>query len=162
MKNTHKKKNNSNNKTKKNNVKKCMEIFAEKRIKYWSNDNDKQIKQLDNKKKITDEEHKLLFELKKKRKEEIKTLTKAYRLHNCNINCKNTILEPGPPDQIPKSMYKILGNDKELIKMFNNDRKTIFKNKTNVLVDNFYENTPKKIKNKLIKEGAISQCIATF
>lgn len=162
MKNTYKKKNNSNNKTKKNNVKKCMEIFAEKRIKYWSNDNDKPIKQLDNKKKITDEEHKLLFELKKKRKEEIKTLTKAYRLHNCNINCKNTILEPGPPDQIPKSMYKILGNDKELIKMFNNDRKTIFKNKTNVLVDNFYENTPKKIKNKLIKEGAISQCIATF
>jgi len=162
MKNTHKKNNNSNNKTKKNNVKKCMEIFTEKRIKYWSNDNDKQIKQLNNKKKITDEEHKLLFELKKKRKEEIKTLTKAYRLHNCNINCKNTILEPGPPDQIPKSMYKILGNDKELIKMFNNDRKTIFKNKTNVLVDNFYENTPKKIKNKLIKEGAISQCVSTF
>lgn len=161
MKNTHKKNNISNNKTKKNNIKKCMEIFAEKRIKYWSNNNDKQIKQLYNK-KLTDEERKLLIELKKKRKEEIKTFTKLYKLNNCNINCKNTILEPGPPDQIPRSMYKMLGNSKELIKMFNDQRKTIFKNKTNVLVDNFYENTPKKIKTKLIKEGAISQCVPTF
>jgi len=162
MKNTRKKNNKSNNKTKKNNVKKCMEIFAGKRIKYWSNDNDKQIKKLDNKKKLTDEEHKLLIELKKKKKEEVNTLTKLYKLHNCNINCKNTMLEPGPPNQIPKSMHKMLGNSKELIKMFNDQRKTIFKNKTNVLVDNFYENTPKKIKNKLIKEGAISQCVSTF
>lgn len=162
MKNTRKKNNQSNNKTKKNNVKKCMETFAEKKIKYWSNDNVKQIKKLDNKKKLTNKEHKLLIDLKKKKKEQVRTLTKLYKLDNCNINCKNTMLEPGQSDQIPKSMYKMLGNDKEVIKWFNDQRKTVFKNKTNVLVDNFYENTPKKIKNKLIKEGAISQCTATF
>jgi hypothetical protein len=75
------------------------------------------------------------------------------------MNCKDTILEPGPPNKIPKSMHKGLLNDKKLIENFNNDRKKIFKDKTNVLVDHFYEKTDDDVKEKLIKDGAISQCL---
>jgi hypothetical protein len=135
-----------------------METFVENKIKYWTNDINKQIEKLDNKKK-TNEDNKLLIDLKKQRKERINQLKKEYKLYNCNINCKNTLLEPGIPNQIPKSMRKEYNNNKQLIKIFNNQRKTIFNNKKNVLVDNFYENTPDKIKKQLLKEGAISQCI---
>ena len=137
-----------------------METFVENKIKYWTNDINKQIKKLENK-KLTNIERKLLTKLKKDRKEQIKTSRKLYKLSNCNYNCKNTILEPGLPNQIPKSMHKVLKN-KELIKMFNDQRKSIFKNKTNVLIDNFYEKTPNKLKTQLIKEGAISQCVPTL
>jgi hypothetical protein len=158
MKNTRKKTNQSNNKTKKNTIKKCMETFVEKKIKYWTNDINKQIKKLENN-NITKEEQKLLTKLKKQRKNQTNNLKKQYKLYNCNINCRNTLLEPGPPNQIPKSMCKEYNNNKKLIKIFNNQRKTIFNNKTNVLIDNFYEKTPDKVKNQLIKEGAISQCV---
>jgi len=89
----------------------------------------------------------------------MKQTKKQYKLYNCNINCENTLLEPGLPNQIPKSMRKEYNNNKKLINIFNNQRKSIFKNKSNVLEDNFYENTPENIKTQLKKEGAISQCI---
>ena len=159
MKNTQKKAN-RNNKTKKNNVKECMETFVENKIKYWTKEINQKIKKLENK-KLTKAENKKLTELKKERKEQIKGLKTRYKLYNCNVNCKDTILEPGISNQIPKSMHKEFNNDKELIKMFNDQRKSIFNNKTNVLIGNFYEKTPTKIKNQLIKEGAISQCVPT-
>ena len=158
MKRTRKQTNSSNNKTKRNRIKKCMETFVENKIKYWTMDIDKQIKKLNNK-KLTKIEHALVTELKKQRKEQITQLKKQYKLYNCNIHCKHTLLEPGLSNQIPKSMCKELKENPELIKILNNQRKSIFKNKTNVLIDNFYENTPGKIKNQLVKEGAISQCI---
>jgi hypothetical protein len=158
--NTRKQKNPSNSKTKKN-VKKCIETFVEKNVNYWTSDLTKEIKKLE-KKILSKEEKKILTELKQKRKERIKQLKKQYILYNCNINCKNTLLEPGPSNQIPESMCKEYNNNKKLIKIFNNQRKNIFNNKTNVLIDDFYEKTPNKIKNQLIKEGAISNCIPTF
>jgi len=136
-----------------------METFVEDKIKYWTDDINKEIKKLENKSLLTKEEQKLLSKLKKQRKEQIKQSKKQYKLYNCNINCENTLLEPGLPNQIPKSMHKEYNNNNKLIKIFNKQRKSIFKNKTNVLVDNFYENTPVKIKKQLIKEGAISQCL---
>jgi len=139
MKNTRKKNHKSNNKTKKNSIKHCMETFVENKIKYLSNYNiDKQIKKLDNK--------------------QINRYKKQYKLYNCNINCKNTLLEPGSPDEVPKSMRKEFHNSKELIKIFSKRRKEIFKNKRNVLIDNFYENIPELTKQNLVKEGAISDC----
>lgn len=162
MKNTRKKNTQSNNKTKKNDVQKCMETFVKKEIKFLLNENAKKIKKLD-KKELTDEEHQLLIRLKKKRKKEyIQEYTKSIKRNRCNVNCKNTILEPGLPNQIPKTMRKRLGNNKQLIQDFNDERERIFKNRTNVLVDNFYENVSKKTKNKLIKEGAISHCDPLF
>jgi hypothetical protein len=162
MKNTRKQKKQCNNKTKKNNknvVKNCMETFVEDKIKYWTDDINKKIKKLENKSVLTKEEDKILIKFKKQRKEQIKQSKKQYKLYNCNINCENTLLEPGLPNQIPKSMRKEYHNNKNLIKIFNKQRKSIFKNKTNVLVDNFYENTPEQMKKQLIKEGAISQCL---
>lgn len=157
-------KNNKKSNTKKNSsknsqtqVKRCMETFAEKKIKYWTSDVSKEINKLENK-NLTKEEEKLLSKLKKERKDQIKSLTKNYKLYNCNINCKNTLLEPGPPNEIPKYMHKEFHNSKELIKIFTKRRKDVFKNKTNVLKDNFYENIPELDKKKLLKEGAISAC----
>ena len=158
--NTRKKKNPSNSKTKKN-VKKCIETFVDKKVKYWTDeDTNKEIKKLESK-KVTKEEKQLLTKLKKQKKEEINTLKKYYKLYHCNINCKNTLLEPGPPNQIPKAMQKTFGDSTELIKIFNKRRKDIFKDKTNVLIDDFYEKTPEKMKKQLIKEGAISNCLPT-
>jgi hypothetical protein len=165
MKKTYKKNNQSNN-TKKNTktmVNKCMETFVEKKVKYWNNFMDEQINKLENK-KLTKDEEKILTKLKKnkKNKKNIINLKKLYQIDNCNINCKNTLLEPGSPNQIPKSMRKKYNNNKRLIKAFTKKRKEIFKNKRNVLIDNFYENTPELTKKNLIKEGAISECIPLF
>jgi hypothetical protein len=167
MKNTFKK-NNYNNKTlktKNNNktlkTKKCMETFVEKKVKYWTDDYNKQIKKLENNKNLSKEKEsmELLKKLKKQRKNQITNLKKQFKLYNCNIDCKNTLLEPGPPNKIPKSMRKEYHNSKKLIKIFTKKRKDIFKNKTNVLVDNFYENASEQTKQNLLKEGAISDCI---
>ena len=134
MKNTRKKNTNTkNNKTKKNTkemVNKCMDTFVDKNVKYWTEDYTKEIRKLENKKTLTKEHHKLLSKLKKQKINQTKSLKKQYKLLNCNINCKNTILEPGPPNQIPKSMQKEYHNNKQLIKIFKNQRKAIFKNKT--------------------------------
>ena len=110
-------------------------------VKRWTEDYTKEIKKLENKKNLTKEEEKLINKLKKQRKEQISNLKKQYKLYNCNINCKNTLLEPGPPNQVPKSMQKEFHNSKKLIKIFSKRRKDIFKNKRNVLIDNFYEKT---------------------
>jgi hypothetical protein len=142
MKNTHKKNKQHNNKSKKNTSKKnitekCMDNFAKKKIIYWTEDYTKEIKKLEKKKNVTKEEEKLLNKLKKQLKEQIKILKKNYKLYNCNINCKNTLLEPGPANEIPKHMQKAFGNSKKLIKLFTKRRKDLFKNKTNILIDNF-------------------------
>jgi hypothetical protein len=148
-----------NNNKKDIDVENCMNTYVKKKVDYWINDDDKEIADLEKKKKLTKEEKTKLEDLKKKRKEQQIYLEDQYKLYNCNINCKNTLLEPGPPDYISKYMRKKLGNSKELIDIFTKKRKEIFKNKENVLIDNFYEKTPDKIKNQFLKEGAISNCI---
>jgi hypothetical protein len=135
-----------------------METFVDKKVKYWMSDDNSEIKKLEKKKNITKDEQKLLTKLKKQSKKQTNSLTKNYKLYNCNINCKNTLLEPGPANEIPKHMQKSFGNSKKLIKLFTKRRKDLFKNKTNILVDNFYENMPELDKKKLLKEGAISSC----
>jgi hypothetical protein len=79
-------------------------------------------------------------------------LTKSY----CNPGCKNTILEPG--EKLPPYYYEQFGKDKELIKIFEEQRKKIFGNKTDVLKENFYEKAPKRYINEIKKDGAISLC----
>jgi hypothetical protein len=149
MKNTHKKNKQHNNKTKKNThkknkqhnnskkntksmVNKCMETYIPKKVEYWTEDYTKEIEKLEKNKNLTKEEEKLLTKLKKQRKSQIMILKKNYKLDNCNINCKNTILESGSPNQLPKSMKKKFNYNKPLIKILSKRRKDIFKNKTNV------------------------------
>jgi hypothetical protein len=154
-KNTLKKNNKSKNTNNKTRVKRCMDTFVEKKVKYWTEDYSKEIKKLEKKNNLTND----IKRLKQQRKNQINNLKKQYKLYNCNIDCKNTLLEPGLPNQIPKSMRKEYHNSKELIKIFTKRRKEIFKNKKNVLIDNFYENIPEQTKKNLLKEGAISECI---
>lgn len=135
-----------------------MDTYAKKKIIYWTDDYTKEIKKLENKKNLTKEEKQLLTKLRKQRKSQTNSLTKQYKLINCNIGCKNTLLEAGSPNQLPKSMKKTFGYSKPLIKIFTKRRKDLFKNKTNVLIDNFYENFSSESKKKLLKEGAISDC----
>ena len=162
MKNTRKKNNKSYNN--KNKTKKCMETFVKKKLDYWTNFMDEQIQKLENNKNLSKDEKKILNKLKKEKRNQknINKQKKLFQLSNCNINCKNTLLEPGSPNQIPKSMRKEYNNDKRLIKAFTQKRKDIFKNKRNVLIDNFYENIPEVTKKNLIKEGAISECTPFF
>ena len=140
-------------------VNRCMETFAAKNIKEGTEVHTNEIRKLEMKKIKTKEDKELLKKWKKRKINQTKSLKKTFKLINCNVDCKNTILEPGPPDQIPKSMQKEYHNNKRFIEIFNKQRKSIFDNKTNVLIDNFYEKTPEKTKNKLIKEGAISNCV---
>jgi hypothetical protein len=80
------------------------------------------------------------------------TIVKSY----CNPGCKNTILEPG--EKLPPYYYEQFGKNKELIKIFEEQRKKTFGDKTDVLKDNFYEKAPKRYVNEIKKDGAISLC----
>lgn len=74
----------------------------------------------------------------------------------CNPGCKGTFLEPG--NKLTPAYYKKYKDNKDLIKIFENNRKELFGDKTNVLIDDFYEKAPKKFVDKLKKDGAISLC----
>lgn len=90
----------------------------------------------------------------------------------CNPDCKNTVFEAG--SKIPNSVFIKLKSDlksnpsinkKDIPKMFkfskkfaNEMRKTIFKNKKNVIKNNFYENLKPSDVKELKKKGAISGC----
>ena len=91
----------------------------------------------------------------------------------CNPNnCKNTVFEAG--SNIPNSIFVKLKADlesnpyikkKDIPKMIKNTKKTmtemrksLFKNKTNVVKNNFYENLKSTDVEQMKKEGAISGC----
>jgi len=91
----------------------------------------------------------------------------------CNPNnCKNTIFEAG--SKVPNSIFVKLKAEleanpyitkKDKLKIFKNSKKTmtemrksLFKNKTNVVKNNFYENLSPKDVKQMKKEGAISGC----
>lgn len=147
------------NKTQKNNkelVKKCMDTFVKNRVNNRIRSFDKNVYELNKMNPST----KYINSMKKLKKQLPKREAASLKLYYCNVNCKDTILEPGLPDYIPDSLLKLYKDDKDSIMsdLFKKQRKEIFKNKKNVLVDNFYEGTSTKIKNKLIKEGAVSKC----
>jgi len=114
------------------------------------------------KKQISKEEKsmakKTLKMIKKERKSKllINLQKKNYTELFCNPDCKGTFLEPG--NKLTPVYYKKYNDNKNLIKIFENDRKELFGCKTNILNDNFYEKAPKKFVDKLKKEGAISLC----
>ena len=85
-----------------------------------------------------------------------KVFEKADTRVYCNPNCKETILEPG--DKLSERYYKDYKGKKELLKLFEEKRKSVFGKKTNVLVDDFYEKAPKKYIEEIKKDGAISLC----
>lgn len=95
--------------------------------------------------------------LKPKHKQKVKKNTmKSCKLYFCNEGCKGTILEEGK--QFPK-----LNKDNKQIEVYGKKRvqdirKELFKNKTNILIDNVHEKMPKRISKNYKKKGAISIC----
>jgi hypothetical protein len=89
-------------------------------------------------------------------KESDKILTDSDIRRFCNPNCEGTILEPG--NKLSERYYADYKSNKKLIKLFEEERKKVFGNKANVLVDGFYENAPKKYLEEIKKQGAISLC----
>jgi len=85
-----------------------------------------------------------------------KVFEKAETRVYCNPNCEGTILEPG--NKLSERYYADYNSNKKLIKLFEEQRKKLFGKKTNILVDGFYENAPKKYIEEIKKDGAISLC----
>ena len=76
----------------------------------------------------------------------------------CNEGCKDTVMEDGDPNTLPKGITKKFKKMEEVLEVLKKRRKDIFKNKKTVLKDGFYEGLKPSDVKKLQKEGAISGC----
>jgi len=103
--------------------------------------------------------------IKQKKQDKKERIRKTY----CNPGCKDTIFEPGNPDQLTKSFLKLLKQENKRNKawkhkMWNKpemhlaERKKIFGNQTNVLENGFYKGLKKKTVKRLKARGAVSGC----
>lgn len=83
---------------------------------------------------------------------------KTCKVFFCNEGCKGTLLEEGK--KFPKLNKQIYKNQLEMFgkKAMQDTRKQLFKNKTNILVDNVHDKIPKRISENYKKKGAISIC----
>jgi len=81
---------------------------------------------------------------------------KMCKLYFCNEGCKGTLLQKGKG--FPK-LDKIVQQEKMYGKEFVRDlRKELFKNKTDILVDNVHEKIPAEISKNYKEKGALSIC----
>lgn len=90
---------------------------------------------------------------KKFNKDTLKTCMDIF----CNPGCKDTLFESGT--KMPKSIKN--RTKKIWLKYINETRNKRFGNKTNVLVDDFYEKLKPYEVAKYKKDGAISGCLDT-
>jgi hypothetical protein len=153
---------NKNNKTKKQREKECVKKLIGKKLKEFNDGIDKDIKDFENKNKnnMNSENKQNLARLKQYKKVFSKIIVTTYKSLSCNIGCVGTILEPGVPSKLPAKYLKQLKDyPKKTIKLFEEERKRIFGDKTGVLDDDsFYEKLNKRLKDDYIKSGAISHC----
>ena len=90
-------------------------------------------------------------------KKDIEVCRRAY----CNPECKTTLFESGKefPNALKKDITKRLGkNAKMMLKFVKMTRKNIFRGKTSVLQNDFYEKIPSRNISKAKSEGALSGC----
>jgi hypothetical protein len=97
--------------------------------------------------------------LKKNKNKGNKLELKICKKYYCNKGCKETILEDGEPDILPKSLLKQFKNDKDILDNLRKTRKELFGKKKSVLKDGFFEGIKSKTLKNLKKEGAISGCV---
>ena len=96
------------------------------------------------------------FKYTKKQKKE---LEKTCKLHYCNPTCKGTIFQKGKEMPTLEETKHLKGKNKNFMNKFSrNMRKNIFKGKTNVLKDGFYEKLPSKTRKLIQQKGALSGC----
>jgi hypothetical protein len=160
---------NTNSKSKKNNsnsikeceTKICKTLIPKEFEKFMSNMNKMFTKKMNSseKKAYIARINKSKKMTKKDEKQSLETCMKTY----CNKDCKATILEDGK--DIPKIMELQTKKDwkdekmaKDMISGLKQTRKILFKNKTSVLKDSFYEKMKSKRVKLLKKNKAISGC----
>jgi len=129
-------------------------MSADKKKEYFKK------KELENKKKT-------VKEIKEEARDEKKNFNDCMSLY-CNKGCKNTICEDGNKfsDELEayqrNDLKKTFKNNKKLIKMMidgsKQRRALLFKNKTSVLNNNFYNKISKKTLKILNRKKAISAC----
>jgi hypothetical protein len=86
----------------------------------------------------------------------------------CTPGCKGTLYEPGKG--VPKKLIDDIKKNKtlkkkeqdQLIKITKNMRAVIFKKKTDVLKDGFYEKFDKDLKKEYKEQGALSGCVLSM
>ena len=174
--------NKNKNKTKKvKNVESCMNTKCKswleqakvniekikKKISKGIEENEKELKKIcgDEKKKEECEKLKNMILFRKNILEQLMDSKKNEKIELnacktllCNEGCKETVMEDGDPNTLPKSLIKKFKKSKELLAILQKRRKDIFKNKKTVLKDGFYEGLKPSLVKKLEKEGAISGC----
>ena len=161
---------NSNSNSNTNNTKECQTEICEKFIpmrdkKLASNIYKMMTKKMfPANKKTYDAKHAKFNkkQTKKEEKEEKEALDMCMKTY-CNKGCKGTIFEDGK--EFPKSAEENISKkwkDNKSLKFFMNfskqNRKEMFKNKTSVLKDNFYEKLNKKQVKLFKSHKAISGC----
>jgi hypothetical protein len=146
----------------KNTTRKCKSFLKKKQQKMIADAKDLYsvfVKQAKQKVKDKDKLKQRLQNIKKFTTVDKKILALTDKINKtiyCNVGCKGTILEPG--EKISSTLAEKYKDSKELLKLFENQRKNIFGEKTDVLKDNFYEKAPKKLVEEIKKDGAISLC----
>ena len=160
---------NTNSKSKKNNsssikeceTKICKTLIPKEFEKFMSNMNKMFTKNMSSseKKDYNAKINKSRKMTKKDEKQSLETCMKTY----CNKDCKATILEDGK--DIPKLMelqmkkeWKDKKMARDMISGLKQGRKILFKNKTSILKDSFYEKMKSKRVKLLKKNKAISGC----
>ncbi len=90
-----------------------------------------------------------------------KELEATCKLHYCNPDCKGTIFQKGKTMPALEELKKLKGSkkNKNWFRNFTHKmRKNIFKGKTNVLKNGFYEKLPSKTRKLIKNKGALSGC----
>lgn len=87
------------------------------------------------------------------------TMKSCIKLY-CNAECKETEFESGTG--LPKSILNKWAKNVKWLDYLKAERIRRFGKKTNVLIDDFYEELDSKMVDKAKKDGAISGCFESF
>jgi hypothetical protein len=145
-------------------IQKCKDTI----VKEFTNDIINNLKKLFSKSKYLDSKQKKEQIAKIEDPKSKATLESNLKKYYCNKECKGTILEKGEPDKLPTELLKMINKKiakkgspeyDGIVKLIINQRKEIFKNKNDVLVDSFYEKLPKKDIDKMKQKNAVSGCV---
>lgn len=92
-------------------------------------------------------------------KKQVKDIEAQCKLAYCNPTCKGTLFQKGKSMPSIAQVNEFKGKNKKLLMNFTKKaRKNIFKGKTNVLKNGFYEKLSSKTRKILKEKGAISGC----
>ncbi len=104
------------------------------------------------------------------KKKEIEKMKKVCETTYCNKGCKGTLFQKGVANKLPNNVVdgvkknKVIPGKykKTVLGLLLTTRKKMFKGKTDVLKNNFYEGLKNSNVKKMKKNGAVSGCAIPF